>query len=151
MPKPAIISKGVCDCGNEGDKIKRKIKIKEEEIRAAYKMGYDAGNLESKKQIDFHFEQLERRLLVRINLIKKTNGQLLNEILKLDKSDPLVGVLLTYDFADCILDALRKSYGARSYYARRLKAIINKSNRDWNEIFKNAEIMQEIKNADLEK
>ena len=90
-------------------------KYTEEDMKATWIKGKIQGRKEA-----------EEYLQARINQISITNRQLLLEIMRLDKIEPVNGICLTYRYAEKLVRVLRKK--KMRGYANHLKSIINKSN-----------------------
>jgi len=106
-------------------------------IKAAYARGWQEGWQEGRQEA---VKQLENR----IEKVCATNHQLLIEMLRLGRDEPLVGVLLTYDFANLLIQRLRK-FDKNSWHASRLKHYINNADAAWCEALENLE--DELKRA----
>lgn len=126
-------------------KNKKQKMFSNEAVKAAYKLGYDVGKCDSEKQINAHFEILQSRLIERIERVQKANHYLMKEVLRLDKTEPVTGIVITYTLAKRIIKALKESRGPKSRHARLLTTLIKKENRKWGKIFKDAE--EELSNA----
>lgn len=118
-------------------------------VKAAYLLGKDVGEKNSEGQINQHFEELERRLNTRIHLVQKANRYLLNELLTLDKNEPLVGILVPCKLAQECVSILKKLRGSNNYHGRRLQALINKTDRRWRKIFKEADVKNQLESTNL--
>jgi len=109
---------------------------REPDLKATYIHGKQEGRAEAA-------ETFEKR----INMIVKSQGKLYRELLRVDKAEPVAGVLIPYYFAETIIKLLRHK-NKHSYHARMLRNFINKSNIDWKQALKNIE--NDLKEADEE-
>jgi len=73
--------------------------------------------------------EAEEFLQARITQICNTNHQLLVEIMRLDKTEPVVGVMIPYKFAEKVIRKLRKK-NANDWHAKQIKYYMNKSDQD---------------------
>lgn len=76
-------------------------------VRAAYKLGVEDGR---------HQTQIQ------LNALESANREMFRILQELDKTSPLAGVLISYDLAEKIIRALRKSTSS-THFARRLRKI----------------------------
>jgi len=72
--------------------------------------------------------EAEQYLQKRVAHICVTNRQLLKEIMRLDMSEPVAGVLLPYRLCLEIIDKLRTN-NKHDWRARKIKSLMNKSDR----------------------
>ena len=91
----------------------------EQPIKEAYNRGVKKGK-----------EQAEQNYENRIHKVCATNHQLLIEMLRLDRIEPVVGVHLTFDFANSLILRLRE-FDKNSWHASRIKHFINKADSEW--------------------
>lgn len=108
----------------------------EQAIRAAYRRG----KIEGRQEAEDAFQ-------TKINNIINTHTQLLKEILRMDKAEPVTGVMITIEFAESIIKKL-KSNNKYSRLARKLKKCMNTAGKDWEKSL--VDIENELRGAEDE-